>query len=205
MSGIQPAAPPLVEDAAAVGHLHPSGTAPGRGDDLHRRIDPENLIQDREQPFLVQRMDGEILHPRLVTPGELVQGEIGTADANSDQGRTEAVFPAEYLRQEGVPGILRHQPQVVAARLGDGQTESVHLLERLSAALHLVEMHVLRLAQGQGTFRKPVLGGSGVHGGHGAVNRCGRVYNGFVRLLAAAEQQRRQGGGEQERKHFHRP
>ena len=204
---IQPAARPAVIGGAALFiDFHPLGTAPGRGDDLHRRIDLENLVQDREQPFLVQRMHGEVFHPRFIAPGELVHREIGPADAYPDQRGTQAFLPAEQFRQEGGPVRFLHQQQVVTAGLGDGQTESVHLLERLTAALHLVEMHVLRFLQGDRTLVEPLARhGSGVHGGDGAVGhrRDGRFRIDIGFLAATGKEGCCK--GENQREHFHRP
>ena len=68
-----------------VRHLHPAGAAPGGADYFHVRIDFENLLQDREEPFLVQRMHGEVFHARGVAPGELVHGEVRPAYAYADK------------------------------------------------------------------------------------------------------------------------
>ena len=131
--GIQTAGGPAVERrAAVVVHLHPFRTAPRRSDDLDLRIDGEDLVEDREQILLVERMDGEIVEPLLVAPGKLVEREIGAADAHADQRRAQPLLAAEHFGQELLAVGFRHPEQIEATGLRDGETEALDRLEGLA-------------------------------------------------------------------------
>ena len=186
-----PRHPVVVRRPAVLAHLHPQRAAPRRGDDLHVRVDGVDLVQDGEQVLLVQRVHPEVLHPGLVAPGELVHRKIGPADAHADQRGAHSGLPAEHLRQEGRPLFWLHFQQVVAAGLGDGQTEPVHALEAFAGQRDTERGRIRRAHQADPALLEAHPGdGSGV--GHG-LHHFFRLFRPERSALAGGQRRQEQG------------
>ena len=149
MQRIQSSARPFVVTGLTciVVNLHPNRTTPGRTNDLHVGIDPIDFVQNGEKVLLIQRMDGKVLHPLFVAPGEFIQRKIRSADTHPDERGPQPFLPAKDLFQKSHAVRCAHEQQIVTAGLGNGQAKTVHRLVGGPIRKHLVKIYVFGPAQ----------------------------------------------------------
>ena len=125
--------------AHASARLHPEGGAPGGGEEIDVGIDPNDLLQHRNDVLLVAR-DREMLERNVavnVVVGIHLGGIVAGADAKTADRKSEPFLRVKMAQKLLTLGGL-HQGKLVAGGGGDSKAEAVKAAVALGGNLEEV-------------------------------------------------------------------
>ena len=109
-------------------YFHPFWTSPGSGNDFNRRIDAQNLFQNRKDIVFLFTLQSKMLNTFRITASIFAQWKVGAADRDTDIAKSEAFVVRECFRKEGVTIFRFHLQKIKTSGACDSSSEAVHCL-----------------------------------------------------------------------------
>ena len=117
-------------------HFHPFGTRPRHGNNFERRVDSEYLFQYGDDIIRFIRLQSEVVQSLCVAQRVLGAGEVVAADGDAGIAHAVTLGHGIGLFQQFVAVSGSHLEQIETRSIGDGITEAVYLLFRITGVNH---------------------------------------------------------------------